>query len=66
MTENVRAPSCSNPYGRRFQQEGHSSTEARLKNYSSTEVDRYIYDVNKQKEQKQTTFRPQGSIRQVH
>ena len=64
MTEDVGGRSCSNPCGRRFQEEGRSSTEARLKNNSSTEVDRYIDDVNKEKEQEQTTFRPQGFIRQ--
>ena len=66
MTEDVGGPSCSNPYGRRFQEEGRSSTEARLKNNSSTEVDRYIDDVQKEKEQEQTTFRPQGFITQEH
>ena len=64
MTEDVGGPSCSNPYGRRFQKEGRSSTEARLKKNSSTEVDRYIDDVNKEKEQEQTTFRLQGFISQ--
>ena len=47
-----------------FQKEGRSSTEARLKKNCSTEVDRYTDDVNKEKEQEQTTFRPQGFIRQ--
>ena len=64
MTEDVGGASCSNHYGRRFQEEGRSSTAARLKNNSSTEVDRYIDDVHKEKEQEQTTFRPQGFIRQ--
>ena len=50
MTEDVGGPSCSNPYGRRFQEEGRSSTEARLKNYTSTEVHRYIDEVNKEKD----------------
>ena len=64
MTEDVRGPNCSNPYGRRFQEEGRSSTDARLKNNSSTEVDRYIDDVNKEKEQEKTAFRQQGFVRQ--
>ena len=64
MTEDVRGPSCSNPYGRRFQEEGRSRTEALWKNNSSTEVDRYIDDVNKEKEQEQTTYCPQAFIRQ--
>ena len=46
MTEDVGGPSGSNPYGRRFQEEGRSRTEARCKSNSSTEVDRYIDDVN--------------------
>ena len=66
ITEDVGGPSCSNPCGRRFQEEGRSSTEARLKNYSSTEVHRDLEDVNKDKEHEQTTFRPQGFIRQEH
>ena len=64
MTEDVGGPSCSNPYGRRFQEKRRSRTEASLKIYSSTEVDRYIDDVNKEKEQEQTTFPPQDFIRQ--
>ena len=64
MTEDVGGLSWSNPNGRRFQKEERSCTEAGLKNNSSTEVDRYIDDVNKEKEQEQTTFRPQGFIRQ--
>ena len=63
MTEDVGGPCCSNPYRPRFQ-EGRSRTEARCKSNSSTEVDRYIDDVNKEKEQEQTTFRPQAFIRQ--
>ena len=64
MTEDIGGPSCSIKYGRRFQEEGRSRTEALWKNNSSTEVDRYIDDVNKEKEQEQTTFHPQGFIRQ--
>ena len=61
MTEDVGGPSCSNPYGRRFQEEGRSSTEARLKNNSSTEVDRYIDNVNKEKEQEKRRFANRAS-----
>ena len=64
MTENVGGPTWSNPYGRRFQEEERRCTDARLKNNSSTEVDRYIDDVNKEKEQEKTTFRQQGFVRQ--
>ena len=61
MTEDVGGASCSNPYGRRFQEEGRSSTEARLKNNSSTEVDRYIDNVNKEKEQEKRRFANRAS-----
>ena len=64
MTEDVAGTSCSNPYRPRFLEEGRSRTEARLKNNSSTEVDRYIDDVNKEKEQEQNTFRQKGFSRQ--
>ena len=64
MTEDVGRPRGSSPYGRRFQKDESISTEARWNNNSSTEVDRYIDDVNKEKEQEQTAFRPQAFNRQ--
>ena len=64
MTEDIGGPNCSIKYGRRFLEEERSRTEGHLKNNSSTEVHRYIDDENQEKDQEQTSFRPQSFIRQ--